>query len=49
MSGVTFIALLRRDLLLIFRQGSDALITLAFYLLAVMIFPFGIKIAPFTG
>ena len=39
MSGVTFMALLRRDLLLIFRQGGDALITLAFYLLAVMTIP----------
>jgi heme exporter protein B len=46
MSGVTFMALLRRDLLLIFRQGSDALITLAFYLLAVMIFPFGVGPEP---
>ena len=46
MSGVTFFALLRRDLLLIFRQGSDALITLAFYLLAVMIFPFGVGPEP---
>lgn len=42
MTGVTFLTLLRRDLLLIFRQGSDALITLAFYLLAVAIFPFGV-------
>lgn len=46
MSGVTFISLLRRDLLLILRQGSDALITLAFYLLAVVMFPFGVGPEP---
>ncbi len=46
MSGVTFLTLLRRDLLLMFRQGSDALITLAFYLLAVAIFPFGVGPVP---
>ena len=46
MSGVTFASLLRRDLLLVVRQGSDALITLAFYLLAVVMFPFGIGPEP---
>jgi heme exporter protein B len=46
MSGVTFLSLLRRDLLLVLRQGSDALITLAFYLLAVMMFPFGVGPEP---
>jgi len=46
MKGVGFISLLRRDLLLVLRQGSDALITLAFYLLAVMMFPFGIGPEP---
>ena len=46
MTGVGFISLLRRDLLLVLRQGSDALITLAFYLLAVMIFPFGVGPEP---
>lgn len=46
MTGVTFIGLLRRDLLLVLRQGGDALITLAFYLLAVMMFPFGVGPEP---
>jgi heme exporter protein B len=46
MSGVGFLSLLRRDLLLVARQGSDALTTLAFYLLAVMIFPFGVGPEP---
>jgi heme exporter protein B len=45
-NGVGFISLLRRDLLLVLRQGSDALITLAFYLLAVMMFPFGVGPEP---
>jgi len=45
-SGVGFLSLLRRDLLLILRQGGDALITLAFYLLAVMTFPFGVGPEP---
>jgi heme exporter protein B len=43
---VGFVSLLRRDLLLVLRQGSDALITLAFYLLAVMMFPFGVGPEP---
>ena len=38
--------LLRRDLTLVLRQGGDALLTLAFYLLAVMIFPFGVGPEP---
>jgi heme exporter protein B len=46
MTGVTFIGLLRRDLLLVLRQGGDALITLAFYLLAVLMFPFGVGPEP---
>ena len=46
MTGVGFLSLLRRDLLLILRQGGDALITLAFYLLAVMTFPFGVGPEP---
>jgi heme exporter protein B len=46
MNGVGFVSLLRRDLLLVLRQGSDALITLAFYLLAVMMFPFGVGPEP---
>jgi len=46
MSNVTFTGLLRRDLLLVLRQSSDALVTLAFYLLAVMMFPFGVGPEP---
>ena len=46
MNGVGFVSLLRRDLLLVLRQGSDALIALAFYLLAVMMFPFGVGPEP---
>ena len=46
MNGVGFVSLLRRDLLLVLRQGNDALITLAFYLLAVMMFPFGVGPEP---
>ena len=42
MTGVGFGRLLRRDLLLVLRQGGDALLPLAFYLLAVAIFPFGV-------
>ena len=42
MTGVGFGRLLRRDLLLVLRQGGDALLTLAFYLLAVAIFPCGV-------
>jgi heme exporter protein B len=45
-TGVRFLSLLRRDLLLTLRQGGDALITLAFYLLAVMIFPLGVGPEP---
>jgi heme exporter protein B len=41
-----FMRLLRRDLTLVLRQGGDALLTLAFYLLAVMIFPFGVGPGP---
>jgi heme exporter protein B len=46
MSGVGFASLLRRDLLLVLRQGGDALTTVAFYLLAVMMFPFGVGPEP---
>jgi len=46
MSGAGFLGLVRRDLLLVLRQGGDALITLAFYLLAVMVFPFGVGPEP---
>jgi heme exporter protein B len=46
MNGVGFLNLLRRDLSLVLRQGGDALLTLAFYLLAVMTFPFGVGPEP---
>jgi heme exporter protein B len=46
MKGVGFLGLIRRDLLLVLRQGGDALLTLAFYLLAVMTFPFGVGPEP---
>jgi heme exporter protein B len=46
MTGIGFGRLLRRDLLLVLRQGGDALLTLAFYLLAVAIFPFGVGPEP---
>jgi heme exporter protein B len=46
MNGVGFLGLIRRDLLLVLRQGGDALLTLAFYLLAVMTFPFGVGPEP---
>jgi heme exporter protein B len=37
-----FLALVRRDLQLAMRQGSDAALVLIFYLLAVLLFPFGV-------
>lgn len=37
-----FIALVARDLRLALRQGSDAAMVLIFYLLAVLLFPFGV-------
>jgi len=46
MNSWGFLRLLRRDLTLVLRQGGDALLTLAFYLLAVMIFPFGVGPEP---
>src|SRR5262249_58021161 len=46
MNGVGFLGLIRRDLLLVLRQGGDAMLTLAFYLLAVMTFPFGVGPEP---
>src|SRR5262249_12091093 len=41
-----FLALVRRDLQLALRQGSDAALVLIFYLLAVLLFPFGVGPEP---
>lgn len=41
-----FLALLARDLRLSVRQGADALLVLAFFVLAVLLFPFGVGPAP---
>ncbi len=42
----SFIALFRRDLQLALRQGGDTGLVLAFFLLAVVLFPFGIGPVP---
>lgn len=41
-----FLALVGRDLRLSVRQGADALLVLAFFVLAVLLFPFGVGPAP---
>ena len=41
-----FLALVRRDLQLSMRQGSDAALVLIFYLLAALLFPFGVGPEP---
>jgi heme exporter protein B len=41
-----FLALVARDLRLALRQGSDAAMVLVFYLLAVLLFPFGVGPEP---
>ena len=41
-----FAALVARDLRLALRQGSDAALVLIFYLLAVLLFPFGVGPEP---
>ncbi len=41
-----FAAVLSRDLRLALRQGSDTIIVLAFFLIAVSLFPFGVGPAP---
>jgi heme exporter protein B len=41
-----FTAVLSRDLRLALRQGSDTIIVLAFFLIAVSLFPFGVGPAP---
>ena len=41
-----FLRLIRRDLHLAFRQGADAALVLVFFLLAVLLFPFGVGPEP---
>ena len=38
----TFFAVLRRDLLLAWRGRADVLVTLAFFIIVVCLFPFGV-------
>jgi heme exporter protein B len=42
----SFIAVVRRDLRLAVREGGDAAMTLGFFVLAVILFPFGVGPAP---
>ncbi|HEC91172.1 MAG TPA: heme exporter protein CcmB [Alphaproteobacteria bacterium] len=44
MSG--FLAMVRRDLSLAFRQGMDSMIVVMFFVLVVVLFPFGVGPAP---
>ena len=41
-----FLAVVGRDLRLALRQGSDAALVIAFFVLAVMLFPFGVGPEP---
>lgn len=41
-----FFAVVRRDARLAFRQGTDTLMTLAFFVIAVVLFPFGVGPEP---
>lgn len=41
-----FLAVVRRDLRLSLRQGTDSLMTLVFFVLAVVLFPFGVGPEP---
>ncbi|MEK7245027.1 MAG: heme exporter protein CcmB [Pseudomonadota bacterium] len=41
-----FLAIVRRDVRLAFRQGTDTLMTLAFFVIAVVLFPFGVGPEP---
>jgi heme exporter protein B len=41
-----FFAIVRRDVRLAFRQGTDTLMTLAFFVIAVVLFPFGVGPEP---
>ena len=43
-----FLAVLGRDLRLALRQGADVLLVLAFFVLAVLLFPFGVGPSPAT-
>lgn len=43
-----FLAVLGRDLRLALRQGADVLLVLAFFVLAVLLFPFGVGPSPDT-
>ena len=42
----TFLAVLRRDLLLAWRGRADVLVTLAFFVIVVCLFPFGVGAEP---
>jgi heme exporter protein B len=42
----SFVAVVRRDLRLAVREGGDAAMTLGFFVLAVILFPFGVGPAP---
>lgn len=42
----TFFAVLRRDLLLAWRGRADVLVTLAFFIIVVCLFPFGVGAEP---
>lgn len=42
----TFLAVLRRDLLLAWRGRADVLVTLAFFIIVVCLFPFGVGAEP---
>ena len=41
-----FLAIVRRDARLAFRQGTDTMMTLAFFVIAVVLFPFGVGPEP---
>src|SRR3989339_908777 len=43
-----FFTLVRRDLNLAFRQGFDSLMVVAFFVIAVVLFPFGVGPEPNT-
>ncbi|MBC8338387.1 MAG: heme exporter protein CcmB [Rhodospirillales bacterium] len=43
-----FLAIVRRDLRLAFRQGLDSLMVVAFFVIAVVLFPFGVGPQPNT-
>lgn len=45
---IRFVYLLRRELMLILRHGFDSLMVVAFFAIAVILFPFGVGPAPGT-